>query len=132
MTSWTNSHILSLDDKSLPESGNYMEPGITDMLSLKMLKGTRNGLNDPASILLSQSVAKAFFGDADPINKLMKIDKKLNEKSRTSPTILRLATLCLFRPFNYSPQANITPPGLTTPGAPAGSKLWFNWPIMQI
>jgi putative ABC transport system permease protein len=80
MASWTGGHIISLGEKNLKETGNYMEPAITDMLSLKMLKGTRNGLNDPGSILLSQSVAKAFFGDADPINKTLKIDKKLNVK----------------------------------------------------
>jgi ABC-type antimicrobial peptide transport system permease subunit len=80
MASWTGGHILSYGEKNITETGNYMEPEITDMLSLKMLRGTRNGLNDPESILLSQSVAKAFFGDADPINKVIKIDNKLNAK----------------------------------------------------
>jgi len=35
-----------------------MEPGITDMLSLDMIKGSRKGLKDPASILLSESAAR--------------------------------------------------------------------------
>jgi ABC-type antimicrobial peptide transport system permease subunit len=80
MTSWTGGHILSYGEKNLNETGNYMEPGIIDMLSLKIVKGSPRGLDDPESILLSETVAKSFFGDADPINKLMKIDKKLNVK----------------------------------------------------
>ncbi|MDO3628070.1 ABC transporter permease [Mucilaginibacter sp. BT774] len=74
MSSWTGGHIFSIGDKNLKVSGNFMEPGITDMLSLKMIKGSRNGLNDPNSILLSQSAVKAVFGDADPMNKIIKID----------------------------------------------------------
>jgi ABC-type antimicrobial peptide transport system permease subunit len=76
MASWTGGHILSYGNKNLKESGNYMEPGITDMLSLKMLKGTRNGLKDAESILLSESTAKAIFGDADPMDKIIRIDNK--------------------------------------------------------
>jgi putative ABC transport system permease protein len=74
MSSWTGGHIFSVGDKNLKVSGNFMEPGITDMLSLKMIKGSKNGLNDPNSILLSQSAVKAIFGDTDPMNKIIKID----------------------------------------------------------
>ena len=74
MSSWTGGHILSFGDKNLKISGNFMEPGITDMLSLKMIRGSRNGLNDPKSILLSASSAKAIFGNADPMEKTIKID----------------------------------------------------------
>lgn len=74
MASWTGSHIFSIGDKNLKVSGNFMEPGITDMLSLKMIKGSRNSLTDLKSILLSQSSAKAIFGDADPMGKTVKID----------------------------------------------------------
>lgn len=78
MSSWTDNHILSYGDKNLKESGNYMEPGITDMLSLTMLKGNRDGLGDPHSILLSQSTVRAVFGDADPMGKVIKIDHNNN------------------------------------------------------
>lgn len=74
MSSWTGGHIFSIGDKNLKVSGNFMEPGITDMLSLKIIKGSRNGLNNRNSILLSQSAVKAIFGDADPMEKTIKID----------------------------------------------------------
>jgi len=74
MSSWTNSHIISINDKNLKVSGNFMEPGVMDMLSLKIIRGSRNGLNEPNSILLSQTAVKAIFGDADPMDKVIKID----------------------------------------------------------
>ncbi|WP_026997705.1 ABC transporter permease [Flectobacillus major] len=75
-SSWTSTHILTYGEKKFTKSGNYFEPQVTDMLSLKMLKGTREGLKEPNSILLSESVAKAYFGDTDPMNKLIKVDNK--------------------------------------------------------
>jgi ABC-type antimicrobial peptide transport system permease subunit len=78
MSSAANRMILSSGDKKMMKTGYYFEPGVTDMLSLKMLKGSREGLKNPASVLLSASVAKALFGDADPMDKLMKIDNRLD------------------------------------------------------
>jgi putative ABC transport system permease protein len=80
MSTWKDAHILSFGDKSIKEDGSYMGANVVDMLSLKILKGSRAGLNDPSSIMLSQSVAKAIFGNADPINKMMKIDGKQDVK----------------------------------------------------
>ncbi|AFD05409.1 ABC transporter permease [Solitalea canadensis] len=74
MASGENGHVITVGDKVLIQTGGFFEPAIAEMLSLKMLKGTRNGLADPSSILLSASAAKAFFGDTDPINKMLKID----------------------------------------------------------
>jgi ABC-type antimicrobial peptide transport system permease subunit len=74
MASWNNSHILSSGDKHLNISGSYLEPQALPMLSVKMLKGSYSSLNEPSSILLAESSAKAYFGDADPMDKMMKID----------------------------------------------------------
>ena len=78
MSSWTAGRILTAGEKHLKISGNYMEPGVTDMLSLDMIKGSRQGLKDPASILLSESAARSLFGDTDPMDKSIKIDNKLD------------------------------------------------------
>ena len=37
--------------------------------------GEFQALNDPSSILLSASAAKAYFGNDDPLNKMLKIDE---------------------------------------------------------
>jgi putative ABC transport system permease protein len=80
MASWNGGHILTSGNKKLTKDGAYLEPQALEMLSVTMLKGTKSGLNDPSSILLSESAAKAYFGDANPMDKLMKIDNKLNVK----------------------------------------------------
>jgi putative ABC transport system permease protein len=76
MSTWTQGHIVAFKDKKLSQSGNYMQPEALDMLALKMVKGTRAGLKDPSSIVMSAKLAKALFGDADPMNQMVKIDNK--------------------------------------------------------
>lgn len=80
MASWTGKHILAAGDKKFNKSGTFIEPDATEMLSLHMVRGTRAGLKDPYSIMLSESVAKAYFGDADPLEQTMKVDNSLNVK----------------------------------------------------
>jgi putative ABC transport system permease protein len=80
MASWTHDAILAVGEKRITKSGNYMEPQITQMLSLKMVEGTRSALNDNHSVILSSSTAKALFGNADPMNKIVKIDNRFDVK----------------------------------------------------
>ncbi|HTK19030.1 MAG TPA: ABC transporter permease [Mucilaginibacter sp.] len=74
LSSWTNPHQLTFKDKSISAQGNFMQSGAPEMLTLKMVKGSRSALNDPSAIILAESVAKAIFGNADPINKPLKLD----------------------------------------------------------
>jgi putative ABC transport system permease protein len=80
MSAGVGNHIVALGDKKLTKSGTFFEPQAPEMLSLKMLKGTKNALNDPTSVLISESTAKAYFGDSDPISKMLKIDNQMNVK----------------------------------------------------
>ena len=80
LSSWQGDHILSVRDRHLSQSGIYFDVDGPRMLSLKMLAGTQQGLQDPHSILLAASTAKALFGDADPLNKAVRIDNKLDVK----------------------------------------------------
>ncbi len=79
-SSWNNEHTLAVGDKKLLKRGSFFEPGVTEMLSLKMIKGTRGGLKEAYSILLSESVAKAYFGNTDPLEKIIKLDNKVDVK----------------------------------------------------
>lgn len=71
---------LSVGTKSLVKTGSYMEPGVTDMLTLNITRGAHNGLVSLNSILLSQSTAKALFGYDDPIDKLIRVNNNLDVK----------------------------------------------------
>ena len=68
-------HLLSYEDKKLKVNGAYFEQDGTRIFSLKMRAGTA-ALSDPASILLSASMARAYFGSEEALNKLLKIDDK--------------------------------------------------------
>lgn len=70
---------ISLDGKKFKRSGNYMEPGVGDMLSLKMQKGSRNALKDMNAVLLSASTASVLFGKEDPMGKVLMLDN--NDKA---------------------------------------------------
>lgn len=74
MATSTGDRILTYGAKKLTRSGNYMGVDMPDILSLAMLKGSRQGLKELNSILLSASTAKALFGQADPIGKLINIE----------------------------------------------------------
>ena len=79
-SSWEGVHLLSVGNKHIAKHGIFFDPEAPEMLSLKMLKGTRAGLKDPYSIMLSASAARAVFGDEDPLNKMIKLDRTDNVK----------------------------------------------------
>jgi len=81
LSQWTRDHILASGDKKFTEKGKFMEPGGPEVLSLKMLEGTRGGLDkDPASILISASAARALFGTTAALDRTIRIDNKANTK----------------------------------------------------
>ncbi len=80
MASWIEARVLTVGDKNLSKNGLAIESQAPDMLTLTMRKGTRAGLTDPASILLSESTARDLFGDTDPMNKLIRLDDKTTVK----------------------------------------------------
>ncbi len=80
MATGAGNSTLASGEKKLTRSGVFFEPQAIEMLGLHMIRGNLHGLKDPASIMLSESVARAFFGDSDPISQVMKIDGKMDVK----------------------------------------------------
>ncbi|HEY5748835.1 MAG TPA: ABC transporter permease [Chryseolinea sp.] len=78
--SYPTSSILSSQEKKFTVKGSFMEAEAPELLSLQMLHGTRTGLQDPTSILLSASVARTFFGNEDPIGKVLQLDNSVDLK----------------------------------------------------
>jgi putative ABC transport system permease protein len=77
LSSWTEGHTLSSGEKKFWKTGNYIGSEAPELFSLKMLKGTRAGLQEPYSIMLCASAANAFFGADDPMGKVLKIDNQI-------------------------------------------------------
>ncbi len=76
MVTWQGDRILSYGDTKITRTGNYMGVDMPEILSLRMIKGSRNGLHETNSILLSASTAQALFGGTDSMGKLINIDGK--------------------------------------------------------
>ena len=70
----TGDHILSVGETKLSLRGEFIEAEGPEMFTLNIVQGSSTGLNDPHSIILSQSAAKALFGNDNPMGKLLKID----------------------------------------------------------
>lgn len=73
-------HVLSLGENQFTQIGYFMQPDGPDMFTLKMIHGTRAGLHDMTSILISQSTARKFFNDQNPVGQILRMDAKWDLK----------------------------------------------------
>jgi len=76
MGSWNFDHAVAIGEKKIATSGMWVDSNFPSMFTFKMLKGDINALSDPSSVLINASLAKALFGDEDPVNKIVKLDTK--------------------------------------------------------
>jgi putative ABC transport system permease protein len=70
-----NDAVVQYNDKKFNEPDILgVDPSFLTMFSFKVLKGdAANALNEPYNILISESMAKKYFGDKDPIGESLKI-----------------------------------------------------------
>lgn len=76
----TVNYIIAGADKKFTQAGRFMQAGAPELLSLKMIRGSRAGLQELHNILLSETLAQKLFGDLNPINQLVIIDTQINAK----------------------------------------------------
>ncbi len=74
--SFPQDRTLQIGEKALTRTGIFMEPTAPEMLSLRMLSGTPQGLVEPNSVLLTESTARAIFNNQDPIDKVLKLGEQ--------------------------------------------------------
>jgi ABC-type antimicrobial peptide transport system permease subunit len=73
-------HTVTVGDRKLPAPGSWVQADLPEMLTLHMLKGRRDALRDPSNVLLTRSLAYSLFGDADPMNKIIRLDNMATVK----------------------------------------------------
>lgn len=77
LTDWGNNVTISYGEKSFKKQWNSVETPFFEMFTFPFLKGSaKTVFTDINSVVLTESMAKALFGDEDPINKLVKINLK--------------------------------------------------------
>jgi len=70
------------DDKLIAESDVYFaDENLFSVFTLKTLEGNpQTALKDPFSVMLTEAVAKKYFGNEDPMNKVIKVNNQFNVK----------------------------------------------------
>ncbi len=70
------------DEKKFNEKNAYFaDENLFDVFDVNVKQGNpAKALIDPLSVMLTEAIAKKYFGDADPLNKIVKLDNQLNCK----------------------------------------------------
>ncbi len=69
--------LFALGDKIITEKGTYADPEIFPMLGLPFTRGeAANAFLQLHSVVINETMAKKFFGDADPLGKTLKVNNQ--------------------------------------------------------
>ncbi len=106
VTTYNEKQVLASGETKLTKSGFIASDHFFDMFSWKYLKGDpSSAIKDPSSIILTESAAKAFFGNADPMNKIIRVDDNFNLKVSAiiaDPPGNSTFQFDFIKPFDYS------------------------------
>ncbi len=81
LTTHRQSHTLAYGESLLKKNGYTVSDGFFDMFSWKFISGNpATAIQDAYSLILTESTAKALFGNTDPINKIVKVDNEYDAK----------------------------------------------------
>ncbi|HEY4285952.1 MAG TPA: ABC transporter permease [Puia sp.] len=80
MCDWGAPHSLMYKEKKISKTGHFIGEDAMAMFTFPILKGDKNPLHDPYSIVLTDETAKILFGTADPIGKTVKLDNTTDLK----------------------------------------------------
>ncbi len=75
---WIGDYVLTNAGENYTQTGQFIESGALDMLSLNMIRGSHSSLEDLNSVVVSESAAFAVFGKQDPIGKSIKINNEMD------------------------------------------------------
>jgi putative ABC transport system permease protein len=105
MTNWGEGCLLETNGKKINQLGLSVSEDFLKMFTFPMKKGDmQTALNDPSSIVLTESTAKKLFGEKDPLNELIRIDSDRELKVTgviTDPPRQSSLTFEFLVPFEY-------------------------------
>ena len=71
---WTDNEWVEVGEQKFQEEIAYADPALLEIFTLPLAKGNRDGaFSDINSVVISQEIAKKYFGDADPIGKTLRM-----------------------------------------------------------
>lgn len=72
---WGADRLLAFEDSRIIKHGYFVSNEFLEMFEFPLITGNADAvLDDPSSIVISESLAKILFKDKNPINQLIKVD----------------------------------------------------------
>jgi putative ABC transport system permease protein len=82
--------VVYLGAESYTDTITFADPEILDVFDFRILAGdARTALKDSASIILSESLARKYFGDADPIGRTLTLDNRYLKRDYQVLAVMR-------------------------------------------
>ena len=76
-TAGSDHQLFSLGDKAINEPGSYADAEILPMLNMPFIYGkSANALQQIHSVVISELMAKKFFGNTDPVGKTLRMNNE--------------------------------------------------------
>ena len=74
----SGSRLFNYGDKTVSGTALTAQADLPSMFGFRMLQGNANAAKDPSTIIIARSLAKALFGNGDPLGKTVKVDNMLD------------------------------------------------------
>ncbi len=100
ITNWGEGFLLTSGENKITKVGLAASEDFLKMFTFPLLQGDVNtALSDQNSIVLTESLAKALFGDEDPLNKLVQIDN--NQQLKVTGVLKDFPDQTTFSTYHY-------------------------------
>ena len=74
VTNWGGDYLLTVDERPITQKGYYAGQEFLEMFEFPLVQGEATTvLDEPYSIVISQSTAKALFNDEDPLGQIVRL-----------------------------------------------------------
>ena len=81
ISDWGGTHLLTVGEKKLNKRGYFASYEFLEMFQFPLATGSAETvLDEPYSIVLTESTARDLFGNEDPINKIIRLDSDADVK----------------------------------------------------
>jgi putative ABC transport system permease protein len=107
--SQTEHPLFSYQDKHMAEKGYSVDPDFLKIFSFPLVKGdSRTALSEPNTLLITRQLAQKYFGQDEPVGKLIQLDQH---------TTYKVSGILADIPANSSLQFDYLRPLIESPGS---------------
>ena len=69
-------YLVGVDEKRFYERVRFVDPEFTEIFDLSFASGDPKALRDPSAVIISEAFSEKYFGDADPVGRVVTLDNK--------------------------------------------------------